>query len=655
MAIRPDPRTGQVGTGGAQAAAESDLVALKALLLGEEQEEIETLRTRLDDPVLHANDIAGVLPQALRRARPDALSRALEQPLSGTIQRAVRREPKVFADALFPIMGPAIRRAIAEALRGLVQNINRTLDHALSLRGFRWRLEAWRSGVPFGEVVLRHTLAYRVEQAFLIRPGDGLLLQHVADELATGRDADAVSAMLTAIQAFVRDAFAADEPVDSVDMGEHTVWLLHGPHAYLACVIRGLPPRRLRAELADILGDIHATFGPQLEGYAGDRSTLEPLRPELSRCLVSEHKTPEARRRGPSPPLVLLVLVALALLGWLGYERWQQHRIHSAEHARQEQAVQRLRETPGIVLTETRLDPGRLHLRGLRDPLAIAPARLLADSGLDAATVDMAWRPFESAEPVIAMARARQRLQPPPDVTLELTADGRLTARGVAPAAWIERAGLLAATVPGIVDADLSGLLTPDQALQRDAVQRLDPPDTVHVAAVQGRLVLRGVAPAAWIAAVPERLAGTPRLAGLDLAGLDARERPELLALQRRIDTQRLLFAEGAGLEAPQQAVLDALYPDLVRLSQLAASLDMLARVEVIGRTDSIGDPTQNLTLARERALQTVEYLIRAGAPAGLFRLGAEPGREGNTTPDPQQRRVDFRVRLTPSGDTGGN
>ena len=84
---------------------------------------------------------------------PEELTRALEQPFSACIEDSVQRNQGFFADILFPIMGPAIRRSISQALKGLVQQINQTLEHSLTVKGLRWRLEAARSGVPFAEVV----------------------------------------------------------------------------------------------------------------------------------------------------------------------------------------------------------------------------------------------------------------------------------------------------------------------------------------------------------------------------------------------------------------------------------------------------------------------------------------------------------------------
>jgi hypothetical protein len=56
----------------------------------------------------------------------------------------------------------------------MMQSFNQTIDHSLSFKGLAWRIEAWRTGRPFAEVVLLHTLRFRVEQLFLIHRDTGL-------------------------------------------------------------------------------------------------------------------------------------------------------------------------------------------------------------------------------------------------------------------------------------------------------------------------------------------------------------------------------------------------------------------------------------------------------------------------------------------------
>src|SRR5262245_64202634 len=116
------------------------------------------------------------LPEAivLRGQRDRQIGRALAPTVETALRESIRRNPREIASAIFPVLGPAIRKAIAETLAALVASINRTIEHSLSPRGLKWRLEAWRTGVPYAQIVLKHALIYRVEQVFLIHGETGL-------------------------------------------------------------------------------------------------------------------------------------------------------------------------------------------------------------------------------------------------------------------------------------------------------------------------------------------------------------------------------------------------------------------------------------------------------------------------------------------------
>ena len=140
------------------------------------------------------------------------------------------------------MLGPAIRKAIAETLAGLVASINSTIEHSLSPHGLRWRLEAWRTGVPYAQIVLKHALIYRVEQVFLIHAETGLLLAHAWAPELKASDPELISGMLTAIRDFVVDSFSREREAGGLrrfSVGELTVMVEQGPRAVLAAVVRG--------------------------------------------------------------------------------------------------------------------------------------------------------------------------------------------------------------------------------------------------------------------------------------------------------------------------------------------------------------------------------------------------------------------------------
>ncbi len=81
-----------------------------------------------------------------------------------------------------------------------------------------------------------------------------------------------VSGMLTAIQDFVRDSFTTrqGEQLETLQVGELTVWIEQGPQAILAGVIRGNAPQQLREVFQETLERIHLQYGTALKEFSGD-------------------------------------------------------------------------------------------------------------------------------------------------------------------------------------------------------------------------------------------------------------------------------------------------------------------------------------------------------------------------------------------------
>ena len=163
-----------------------------------------------------------------------------------------------------------------------------------------WRIEAARTGRSFGEIALMRSLRFRVEEVYLIHRETGLLLGHLAAKGAVTQDADLVSGMLTAVQDFVRDSFTPgkSEELETMRVGEYTVWVLHGPSALLAAVVSGVAPPDLRNIFQRTLERIHGEFGRSYWSFPAMRRHSQAL----SRCW--KHACLVARRRSSKDRIV---------------------------------------------------------------------------------------------------------------------------------------------------------------------------------------------------------------------------------------------------------------------------------------------------------------------------------------------------------------
>jgi len=429
-----------------------DITALRALIIGPEQRSLEAIRARLDDKEGRAEDLAEVLPRVLlQHAQDPHFTTALTPPIEKAITTSVQRNPKPLADALFPVMGPAIRKAVAAGLAGMVESLNRTLEHAVSRRSLQWRIEAMRTGKSFGEIILLKTLLYRVEQVFLIDRKSGLLLAHVWSESADVQDADMVSGMLTAIKDFVQDSFrvAKTDSLEALKVGELSVWIEPGPHAIVAAVIRGSAPSELRGRLQEAVESIHLQFGEALEAFSGDAAPFADAKNTLETCLHSEYRADERKPRTRSTWIVVAIVV-LALVVWGGV-RWRDANRWSGY-------LSALRAEPGVVIVSANREWGGFAVSGLRDPLARDPQALLAGTGLSSDAVRGVWTPYYALEPNLIASRAATVLRPPAGVVLAMR-DGVLSATGDVPVEWVAEARRLATLVPGVVSFDAVGAL----------------------------------------------------------------------------------------------------------------------------------------------------------------------------------------------------
>jgi OOP family OmpA-OmpF porin len=388
---------------------QSEIEELRRLLLPTERARLERVERRLDDRAVTADQVGDVIAGAIAAggARDaEALDAALQDPVSRAMRRSVREDPQSVADALFPVMGPAIRKAIVETVRGMLESTNRAIEASLSVQGIRWRLEAWRSGKSFAEIVLLHSLVYRVEQLLLIHKETGLLLRHVVAPDAAAQDPDMVSGMLTAIRDFVRDSFGgkSGDSLDVFQVGELEVLVEDSPRAALAAVVRGHPPPELRVELERALEAIEARFGTALDSFSGDTAPFAGAKDALDFCLRTRYEEKHPRGRGAVRMVWLAAAVIAALLiGWLVWWR--------ADHRRWTRAIAALDATPGVVVTGSEHRAGAVEIAGLRDPLAEEPIAILERAGVDPTRARLALEPYQSLEDQIVARRRNQELR----------------------------------------------------------------------------------------------------------------------------------------------------------------------------------------------------------------------------------------------------
>ena len=603
----------------------NELEKLRTLLVGPEQEVLDDLSRRVEEPDIRTGDIADVLPESVTKshAQGDGLARSLKDPVELCLKQSFKERPEEYADALYPIMGPAIRKSITETFRAMVQTINQAMEQSLTPKGLKWRIQAWRAGVPFGQYVIQQRLRYQVEQAYLIQKQSGLLIAEAHDEAAiVNRDTDAVSAMFTAIQDFVGESFSLDENsrLQTADMGEFTVWAVHGAHAVLACVIRGVPPRSLRQDLSEILEHIHLNYGSILAEFSGDKTEGLPINEELKRCLVFESvedpdSGDEAANKKTSPVLWLVVIGVVALLAYWLFSAW----IAERQLSRLERV---LTAEPGILLTKADTKGGRFFLEGMRDPLAREIDAIVSGVDIDQELVDLRFQSFQSLDEAILLRRLSKLIAQPDNVKFRLDG-GVLSVEGAVSTVEQERLR----TVAPALGLEQVEFVVDDQVLLNRILSQLKPPRTVNVTVKDAVVLIKGSASLAWLDSARASLNNVPGLVSSDLSEVVSDESVQYENLRAELSRAEFLFVSGVSFRAGETQRLLTFADQAATLQSLADDLDKSVIYRITGHTDTSGSATKNDLLAMRRAEVVRDALLRVSIPNSQLRLDAQvPG-----------------------------
>lgn len=370
----------------------AELQAIRKLFVEPEQTRLEHLEQPLSPEV-----VGGLLPEAIAHAsqtRGDGLVTAINKPVTGALRDLARREPALLGEMLAPTIGTAVRRAVTSVLSAILERVNQVIDRSLSLRSFAWRIEARRTGRTFAEVVIARTLLYRVEWVVLIHTETSLVL---AQTTAPGapQAPDQMSAMLQAISAFVSDAFKPTIPgadLQTLEVGDLTVWIDRDPAVTLAAAIRGVPPSSLRDMFRQTLERVRTLHHAEIVERYPDTSKFADAHPLLADCLQQGFKP--ARKKAQW--LLAGLAIAAVLLGAVVLVRAGAAERKDAERRAAYRGA--LSAAPGIIVTSIARTDGGYRIQGLRDPRAEPADKIIASAGLPAASLELA--PFDSLDPL---------------------------------------------------------------------------------------------------------------------------------------------------------------------------------------------------------------------------------------------------------------
>ncbi|MEL7145140.1 MAG: cell envelope biogenesis protein OmpA [Bacteroidota bacterium] len=217
---------------------------LKKILFEEENQKYQRLQEKLDDFQKNTDDkfknfqLSEKEVEDLVSHITEVMPEKLGPAITKTLKTQIESSRDEVVQVLYPIMGQMIKKYIQKEIQILSERIDQQIQKTFSFESIIDAIKALFIKKSGGQII---TEAYgsQIEEIFLIEKDSGLLIaSYSKNELL---DQDMVSGMLTAIKAFVEDAFQKEgQELETIEYDLYKIYLKSFNKFYVAAVVSGV-------------------------------------------------------------------------------------------------------------------------------------------------------------------------------------------------------------------------------------------------------------------------------------------------------------------------------------------------------------------------------------------------------------------------------
>ncbi|MEG3894580.1 MULTISPECIES: OmpA family protein [unclassified Microcoleus] len=253
------------------------------------------------------------------RLDQESIAQALAPEMGKAITAQIKLERDSMVDALYPVIGSTISRYMAEAIK----TINEKVSNAISVEGFQRKIRSKVQGVSEAELILKESVPFTVQAAFLIHKASGLVISEVQNSESYQLESEMVAGMLTAIRSFVNECIVEPGEIselNQIEYGDSKIMLEVAGYCYMAVVIKGQPPHLFIKKLRQTVSNLILNYAKVIHEFNGDPGTIpESLHPSIKTLF-----DPLEREKSTKPPIALaaisLAALSLILVPWGIYQ-----------------------------------------------------------------------------------------------------------------------------------------------------------------------------------------------------------------------------------------------------------------------------------------------------------------------------------------------
>jgi outer membrane protein OmpA-like peptidoglycan-associated protein len=306
-----------------------------------------------DSPAEIAKAIAPEIGIAIKeqiRLDQESIAQALAPEMGKAITAQIELERDAMVDALYPVIGNTIAKYMAEAIK----TINEKVSNALSVEGVQRKIRSKVQGVSEAELILRESIPFTVQAAFLIHKASGLVISESQHSGEFKLESEMVAGMLTAIRSFVNECIVQPGEIselNQIEYGDSKIMLEVAGYCYMAVVVKGEPAPAFITKMRQTVSNLILNYAKLINEFNGDPDTI----PDSLHPLIETLFEPPTKEKTTKTPIALvglsLAALSLILVPWGIY----QHR-SSINRRLEANASTALASTPELAVYRLNVD-----------------------------------------------------------------------------------------------------------------------------------------------------------------------------------------------------------------------------------------------------------------------------------------------------------
>lgn len=225
---------------------------LRELLLEEDRDKFSDLSNRILEKEKLSEKVTPLVDEKIEDLRKN-FPVYFGSTITETIKVQIRDSQDEVVEALYPIMGKLIKKAIVSEITKLSDSINKTITEKFSITEILKRF--FKGKKSDAEDVLQEVFEPIIEEVFIIEKDSGLL----SGNFTRGNiaDKDMVSGMLTAIKSFAEEAFSKEnQNLEDIRFDNFQLTIKNFKTIYIAIATSGVINNEFRDNLSDNVNNL---------------------------------------------------------------------------------------------------------------------------------------------------------------------------------------------------------------------------------------------------------------------------------------------------------------------------------------------------------------------------------------------------------------